>query len=125
MLERLIELDQRLLLSLNGSDSLFWDYFMTGVTSTVAWIPVGIALLYIVIKNNTMREVGLFVLIFALVILVADQFSSSFCKPFFARPRPTQDPQLMYLVDVVDGYRGGRYGFISSHAANTFAVSFI
>lgn len=124
MLERLIELDQRLLLSLNGSDSLFWDYFMTGVTSTVAWIPVGIALLYIVIKNNTMREVGLFVLIFALVILVADQFSSSFCKPFFARPRPTQDPQLMYLVDVVDGYRGGRYGFISSHAANTFAVSF-
>ena len=28
----------------------------------------------------------------------------------------------MYLVDVVDGYRGGKYGFISSHAANTFAV---
>ena len=28
----------------------------------------------------------------------------------------------MYLVDVVEGYRGGRYGFISSHAANTFAV---
>ena len=29
----------------------------------------------------------------------------------------------MYAVDVVNGYRGGKYGFISSHAANTFAVA--
>ena len=29
----------------------------------------------------------------------------------------------MYLIDTVNEYRGGRYGFISSHAANTFAVA--
>ncbi|MCD8318623.1 MAG: hypothetical protein LUC45_07215 [Paraprevotella sp.] len=77
---------------------------------------------YLVIRNNSMSEVGLIILCFGLAILLADQFSSSFCKPYFARFRSAQDPQLMYLVDVVDGYRGGRYGFISSHAANTFAV---
>lgn len=118
-----IALDQRLLLFLNGSDSLFWDHLMWGITSTVAWLPAGALLFYVLIKNNSMREVGLIVLFLALAILLADQFSSSFCKPFFARFRPAQDPQLMYLVDVVDGYRGGRYGFISSHASNTFAVS--
>lgn len=121
-LEDWIAFDQQLLLRLNGSDSLFWDNLMEGITSTVAWLPVGVVLIYLVIKNNTMREAGLVVLFFALTILLADQFSSSFCKPYFARFRPTQDPLLMYLVDVVDGYRGGRYGFISSHAANTFGV---
>ena len=121
-LEDWIAFDQQLLLRLNGSDSLFWDNLMEGITSTVAWLPVGMVLIYVVIKNNTMREAGLVVLFFALTILLADQFSSSFCKPYFARFRPTQDPLLMYLVDVVDGYRGGRYGFISSHAANTFGV---
>ena len=122
-LEDWIAFDQQLLLRLNGSDSLFWDNLMEGITSTVAWLPVGVVLLYLVVKNNTMREAGLVILFFALTIVVADQFSSSFCKPYFARFRPTQDPLLMYLVDVVDGYRGGRYGFISSHAANTFAVA--
>ena len=121
-MDELIQFDQRLLLALNGSDSLFWDHFMTGITSTVAWLPVAVVLIYVIIKNNSMREVGLIIGMVALAILVADQFSSSFCKPYFARFRPAQDPQLMYLVDVVDGYRGGRYGFISSHAANTFAV---
>lgn len=121
-MEELIKFDQQLLLQLNGSDSLFWDGLMTGITSTVAWLPLAVVLLYVIIKNNTMREVGLIILLVAVAILLADQFSSSFCKPYFARFRPAQDPQLMYLVDVVNDYRGGRYGFISSHAANTFAV---
>ena len=118
-----IGLDQRLLLLLNGSDSLFFDHLMGGITSTVAWIPVAVILFYVLVKNNSMREVGLIVLFLALSILLADQFSSSFCKsPILPVSAPAQDPMLMYLVDVVDGYRGGRYGFISSHAANTFAV---
>lgn len=121
-LEDLISLDQRLLLLLNGSDSLFWDNMMTGITSTVAWILVAIVLLYVIIKNNSIQKTILIIISIALCILVADQFASSFCKPFFERYRPTQDPQIMYMVDVVNGYRGGRYGFISSHAANTFAV---
>ncbi|WP_288155471.1 phosphatase PAP2 family protein [Phocaeicola sartorii] len=121
-LDEWIEIDQQLLLRLNGSASLFCDNLMGGITTTVAWIPVAVILFYVLVKNNSMREVWLIVLFLALSILLADQFSSSFCKPYFARFRPAQDPLLMYMVDVVDGYRGGRYGFISSHAANTFAV---
>ena len=54
-LEDWIELDQRLLLLLNGSDSLFWDHLMWGITSTVAWLPAGALLLYVLIKNNSKR----------------------------------------------------------------------
>lgn len=118
-----IDFDQSLLLKLNGSDSLFWDGFMWVATSTYIWIPVAVALLYVLFKNNKIKEALVLIVLLALVITLADQIASGICKPFFARFRPTRDPELMYLVDIVNGYRGGRYGFMSSHAANTFAVA--
>ena len=121
-LQQLIQYDQELLLKLNGSDSLFWDGFMMTVTRTGTWIPLALVLFYVLIKNNNMRNVLFIVLMIALSIVLADQFASTFCKPYFKRFRPTHDPILMYQVDVVNNYRGGLYGFISSHAANTFSV---
>lgn len=122
-IQQYIAADKELLLSLNGSDSLFWDGFMWIATSTIVWLPVMAILLYIIIKNNKIQESLLIIVMMALVITLADQIASGFCKPFFARYRPTQDADIMYMVDIVNGYRGGRFGFISSHAANTFAAA--
>ena len=122
-IQQLIEADKALLLSLNGSDSLFWDGFMWTVTDTKTWIPAVLVLLYVVFKNNRVPQGIVITLMFALCVTLADQFASGLCKPYFARFRPTQDPELMYLVQTVNDYRGGLYGFISSHAANTFAVA--
>ena len=122
-IQQLIGFDQQLLLELNGSNSLFWDGFMWIATSTSTWILMAIALLYVIFKNNKINEAFLIIGMLALVIILADQISSGFCKPYFARFRPTQDPELMYMIDIVNSYRGGRYGFTSSHAANTFAVA--
>lgn len=121
-LQSLIEFDKQLLLQLNGSDSLFWDGVMVTATATSTWVPLACVLFYVLIKNNNMREVLLVIGLLAFTILLADQFSSSFCKPFFHRFRPSHDPVIMFQVDVVNEYRGGMYGFISSHAANTFGV---
>ena len=118
-----IEFDQQLLLLLNGSDSLFWDGLMWIATSTYIWIPLAIILLYIIFKNNTTKESFIILGLLILLVILSDQISSGFCKPFFARYRPTQDPELMYMIDIVNGYRGGKYGFISSHASNTFAIA--
>lgn len=122
-IQQLIEADKALLLSLNGSDSLFWDGFMWTVTDTRTWIPALVVLLYVIFKNNRIPQGLVIVLMFALSVTLADQIASGICKPYFARFRPAQDPELMYMVQTVNGYRGGLYGFISSHAANTFAVA--
>lgn len=122
-IQQYIALDKELLLNLNGSNSLFWDGFMWVATSTYIWIPTAIILLYIIIKNNKIQETLLTIAMIALVITLADQIASGVCKPYFHRFRPTQDPDIMYIVDIVNGYRGGRFGFISSHAANTFALT--
>lgn len=122
-IQQLIAADKALLLELNGSHSLFWDGFMWTVTSTSTWIPAGAVLLYIILKNNKIGHACTILLMLALTITLADQIASGVCKPYFARFRPTRDPEIMYLVHTVNAYRGGLYGFISSHAANTFAVA--
>ena len=115
--------DSRLLLSMNGSDSLYLDGVMWAITRTATWIPMMLALAYIILKNNKLWRALLTIFFVAALILVCDQFASAFCKPHFQRLRPTHDPLIWDLVDTVHGYRGGDYGFISSHAANTFGAA--
>ena len=122
-IQQLIGFDQELLLKLNGSNSLFWDGFMWLSTNMLTWIPFAVVLLYVIFKNNKIKEALIIIALLGMVIALADQISSGICKPLFARFRPTQDPELMYQIDIVNGYRGGTYGFISSHAANTFGVA--
>ena len=122
-LSTLTDIDKYLLLSLNGSDSLFWDGVMKVYTSMAIWIPLALMLAYVLIKNNSMKDFLLLLLIIAGVVALTDGISSSFCKPFFERWRPTRDPVLMYIVDVVTETRGKDYGFTSSHAANSFGIA--
>lgn len=121
-IQQYIAADKELLLNLNGSQSLFWDGFMWVATSTIVWVPVAAMLLYIIIKITNSRSI-----IDYRYDCLSHNFSRSnsfwFVQTVFARFRPTQDPNIMYMVDIVNGYRGGRFGFISSHAANTFAIS--
>jgi undecaprenyl-diphosphatase len=122
-MEEILALDDQWTLALNGSDSLFWDNLMYTVTNTFSWSLVIVALLVIIFKNNTPRDTLLIYLALCLLIFVADRLCSGLVKPMVERWRPTQDPQLMYMVDVVRDYRGGRYGFFSGHACNTLCVA--
>ena len=121
-MDELLALDQRLLLALNGSDSLYWDNVMWLITRTATWLPLGLVLLFIVAKNCRLRQVLLFILAVGVLILITDRVSSGLVKPYVQRLRPTHAPSLSGMVDLCRGYRGGLYGFFSSHAANTFGL---
>lgn len=122
-MNELNELDHQLTLAINGSDSLFWDNVMYTVTNTFSWSLVILTLLIIIFKNNSWKEALMVYLTIALLVFVADRICSGIVKPTVARWRPTQDPHLMYLVDVVRNYRGGKYGFFSGHACNTMCMA--
>ena len=122
MLESLVHFDQQLLLLLNGSDSVYWDGVWMTITTVGTWIVFYFALFVVFMRSNDMRHLMLVLGMVALAILLADQGASGICKPLVQRFRPTHEPALVGLVDVVDGYEGGLYGFFSSHAANGFAI---
>jgi len=122
MLETLIELDKELLLYLNSFHTPWLDPVMFWITKTIFWLPLYLFLLFLVIKNFK-KDTWIILIGIAIAILLADQITSSLMKPFFERLRPSREPSLQGLVHLVNGYTGGKYGFASSHAANTFATA--
>ena len=122
MLEILLELDRKILLFLNGLHTPWLDPVMLLVTKTIFWLPLYLFLLYLIIRKFK-KESWIVLIGIAIAILLADQITASIMKPFFERLRPSREPSLVGLVHLVDGYRGGKYGFASSHAANTFATA--
>jgi len=120
--ESLIELDKQLLLFGNSFHTHFWDNFISIFSGKFIWIPAALTILYVIIRTE--KRNSLWVLLFLVItIVLADQISSSVIKPLVARWRPTHEPTLQGLVQLVHGYTGGRYGFVSSHAANSFGVA--
>jgi len=122
MIEQLRNLDNSLLVFLNGSHSGYWDAVMWTVTKTGTWIPLLLMLIFILIKECNTRRLIYILVALVLAILLADRLSSGLIKPMVMRWRPTHDVTFLHTIDTVLGYRGGNYGFISSHAANTFAL---
>ena len=122
MLESLEHFDQQLLLLLNGSNSVYWDGVWMTITTVGTWIVFYLALFIVLMRSYDIRHLLLILFFLGIAILLADQGASGICKPLVHRFRPTHEPALEGLVNVVDGYRGGLYGFFSSHAANGFAI---
>lgn len=123
MLENILEYERSLFLYLNSFKTPVVDNFMWLYSGKIIWIPMIILFLYVFIKKQRWQQMLLVLIAIGLVILLCDQFASGFCKPLFHRFRPTHHPEFMDQVKIVFGYRGGRYGFISSHAANAFGYA--
>ncbi len=122
MIEQLIEWDKELLIFLNSFHTPWLDPVMMLITKTFFWLPLYAFLIYLMFRNFK-KETWFILIGAAITILLCDQITSSFMKPFFARLRPSQDPSMAGLLHHVDNYKGGLYGFASGHAANTFGVA--
>lgn len=114
--------DKALLLDLNALHSNGLDGFMWLLSDTLIWIPLIISFGYYLIKTQKNNSI-LVILCILLLITFTDQISSGVVKPLVQRFRPTHDPEIGNLIHTVQGYRGGKFGFISSHAANAFAIA--
>jgi len=123
MLEKILDLEKDLFFALNGSNSVLWDNMMWLYTGKIVWIPLALFIIGILVYKKDRHEYMLIFLSIALVVTLCDQFASQICKPLFMRFRPTHHPEFMDQVKTVFGYTGGRYGFISSHAANAFGLA--
>jgi undecaprenyl-diphosphatase len=123
MMEKLIELDKELLLFFNSLHNPVLDPIMLVITNSLTWIPLYMILLYYIISDFRM-ESWVVIAGIAVTVLLADQITSTVMKPYFERLRPSHEPSLQGLVHIVNDYRGGTYGFASSHAANSFGVAF-
>lgn len=124
MIEYLEAIDIEVFKFLNGYHNVFFDQFMWLVSAKLAWIPMCLALLFVIFRNNWRNGMAALVFV-ALTITLCDQISSGLIKHAVERFRPTHTEGLMQIVHTVNGYVGGNYGFVSSHAANSFGVAML
>jgi len=121
-LDQLIIWDKQTLLTINSYHLPWLDRFMWLLSQTMLWLPVLFVFLVILFRNKGSKT---FLILLAIVVLITltDQISSSIIKPLVERLRPTHDPELSDWITIVNGYKGGNFGFLSSHAANAFAFA--
>lgn len=122
MLETLLDLDEKLLVAINSWHTPWLDTLMFALTNGVYWLPLFLMVIGFIIYRYKWQAVTILLLL-GLVILLADQISSGLLKPWVARLRPSHNPTLEGTLHLVNGYKGGLYGFVSSHAANALGVA--
>lgn len=126
MIDSLISADNELMLLLNGMHNDFFDTFMSIFSGRFTWIPMYVALAYVIVARYKARTAVVAMICVGLTILLADQICASVIRPEIARLRPSNlDNPLSAYIHIVNGYRGGPYGFPSCHAANSFALAFL
>jgi len=122
MIDRLTDLDKRLFLFLNGIHSAWADHVMWLVSGKYTWIPLYLLILVLLVLK--FRRLSLLIIpVIIVLITISDQVSSHLLKIIFERLRPCHEPGLSGLVHLVNGYCGGTYGFVSSHASNAAAFA--
>ena len=114
------EIDKALFLILNGFHNSCFDIVMQFASNRFAWIPLYILLLWLIIKTFKKKSI-IIVLSIVFIIALSDQFSVMI-KNMVLRPRPCHNEMLAQQIHI-NGNCGGYFGFVSSHAANTFALA--
>ena len=127
MIEWLESIDREIVLAVNGMHSPFLDELMWLISGRLTWVPLYLYLFFIVLKKIGSKKAVVFLVFVLLSVAFSDLISVHLFKNVFLRYRPSHNLLIMdqlYFYQEAPGkfYRGGEYGFISSHAANIFAI---
>ncbi len=124
MISSIIELvDSQLLLLANSCHTEWADHFMMMFSGRFIWIPMYLTLAFIIFRNFPLRKAVVVLAGVGIAIALSDQICATLIRPLVGRLRPSHpDNPLSAFITIVDGYRGGSYGFPSCHAANSFSL---
>ena len=137
MLEQLLHIDTEILLAINGWHAPWADTLMWIISAKTTWIPLYLLLIGLLVWRyrqpaptpiKWLQKVPacvVMIVVIGLAVGAADFIASGILKEWVARPRPSRVPELEGVLHLVNGYKSGQYGFVSSHAANTMAVALL
>jgi undecaprenyl-diphosphatase len=116
------QLDWDLMILLNdwGNDTV--DLIFNIITYKYYAIPLYIALLYILYKKLSNKELLITLISIALLVTISDQLAVLFKNTLVQRLRPFREPGLEGFISKV-GKSGGTYGFYSGHASSAMALA--
>lgn len=128
MLENLVSLDKKVFLTLNHFATPGIDPVMRFLSGPIPWILFILGILAIIwtsperdYKNRALIVLGTLILAY----VVSEQSSVHLFKEVFMRLRPCHEPSLEGQVRLAAAGCGGQFGFVSTHAANSFNLAIL
>ena len=121
MFETIKMLDKNLLVLINSHHTAFLDLIFWQLSEnwpTILFVGVFGFFFY---KKFKIKNLLAMLLGVAIVIACCD-LSSNAIKHSVKRLRPTHNTELKEKILLVNNYQGGNFGFVSSHAANSFGI---
>lgn len=126
IIQFLIEADEQLLLAVNGAHTAMLDSLALLLSDKWIWIPFYIFLALMVERRLGWKRALVFLACVGVIIFITDQTCGELLRHSVRRMRPSNpDNPINTMLHLVNGKRGGSYGFPSCHAANTFALATI
>lgn len=122
MINFLNKVDQDLFLLLNGMHAEFLNPLMVLLSGQSLWIPLILFFLWKGKKSMPKKPFWLFFLFMILAVVASDVTSSYILKNLVTRMRPCRLEEFRGIIYQFGQKCGGRFGFVSSHAANSVAV---
>jgi undecaprenyl-diphosphatase len=119
MIDKIIAIDKKLLVYLNGLGSSTYDGLWQIITKQVYWTPFFLFLAYLLYKKVGLKNLGIVVLFIAAILLCCDS-SVEFFKSIFHRLRPCNDPEIKMVIRIV--HHTDTFSFFSGHASNSMAT---
>ena len=122
-MEWLEHIDQQLFLKIHLLRFYLLDITIPYLTSFVTWSPFFVIAIYFLYKKY-LKKIVIVLLSFSLLIGISDHLSN-LVKKSVKRYRPSHNLQLKDKIISLENYKGGQYGFVSSHAANSFGIAYL
>ena len=127
MIETLEAIDRTIVQTVNGWNTPFLDELMWLISGKLTWIPLYILFLYLFFRQSGLKKTAVFLICAIAVVALADQISVHLFKNMFERYRPSHHALLtdhlhFYRFENGEFYKGGQFGFVSSHASNFVGV---
>jgi len=123
MLENLEALDRSAFLAINGWHAAWADTPMLLVSEMAFWFPLYLLFFFLIQRRFGWKALLWTIPVIGTMILFSDKGSVLLFKETVQRLRPCHEPSLQGLVHLVKEGCGGRFGFVSSHASNHFAIA--
>jgi undecaprenyl-diphosphatase len=118
MLDKLINLDKKVFVFLNGLGSEDFDSLWLIITKQGYWTPLFLFIFYLLQKKIGWKNFGFYLIFMAVLILICDQTTNVF-KEHFQRLRPCNNDEIKSIIRIVKA--SDTFSFFSGHAANSMA----
>lgn len=127
MIETLEAIDRSIVQTINSWHTPFLDEFMWIVSGKFTWVPLYLLFVFLFIKQFGVKKTIVFTICGVLVVAISDLTSVHLFKNVFERYRPSHNALLtdhlhFYQFENGEFYKGGQFGFVSSHAANFVGI---